>query len=854
MRLFEEEAAKIASESAALSVEHLIDLDFREKEALEQIQWLGSTPPVQTPEGSLLVEVRDDSCFLVLPFHRDASEANLFSIRYRRVGAGEKTFPKLYWTTPAQPMGTEENALTTARSPNVSPSLIHFPLCQSLQWQGRIELLRFHPSLTPGRFEIDFIKISKASHPSLSWLITGHPQIDEATMGTETRPATLCPAPEQISCSIVPGPSTVLLFGIGIHPYRWASLQETVTARILLKGTLGRKTLFSHTLDPTHREEDRRWMDGRVDLSDFAGKRIHLIFSIESSAADPMAIWSCPRLVHALPEHRPKRPNLVLVSVDTLRADHVGCYGGDETSTPHMDALADRGTLFENAVSQASWTLPSHMSLFTSLYPVQHGVHTFNDRKGMATPSVIRALRDAGYHTLAITEGGATSHRWGLSDGFDSYFEFHEMPNRMSRVVDRAAEILNQNTEEPIFLFLHSFEAHDYWMWNSLSDKALAVLPAFLGKNPPSRMEPVSSLLEKLQAGAKGISLFTKEEGEWLHAMYRARIASVDQELGRLREILDSRNDTILAITSDHGEEFEEHGARHHGHSHHRELLHVPLILYGPGIEPGARLTQLIRLVDILPMLSDLSQVSIPWMISGSSPFSLEAPSLAAGQTTFPFMKPAKSSLTRFPWHYIYDHDRDKELLYRWDEDPTETVDLSQRHLEELQVFRTHLLRAVCSGQGHHLILFGAPDLEIQVSIQSPTPLTKMQGLFLDPAGYDLSLFPETVLCRSRLSRGWACLTYDGDFSSGDPKIRIETPFGEPPLTRLKGSSGEAQRFWLLQGEIGLPSALDEILAQGSWQEGHAFLLERKGLPGAVFSPAMSSSAHQALRDLGYLQ
>jgi len=854
VRLFQKKEER-ANQVPIQEVIHLMELDFEDKSELDNLKLVGSAASATVSAGTLHLEIKDVHSFLVIPLHRGAEEANLFSIRFRMVDSPEgKAFPKLYWTTPSEPNGSEENALTTAQSPTKAFSVIHFPLCQSLGWKGRIDLLRFHPSVIPGRFEIDSIRISRANYPAIHCLTTGNPRVNEATIGSDTRPATLCPAPRRLTQRLVPGPSTFLKFAFAVHPYHWTSLKDEVEARILLKRTFSDEILFSETLDPAKRQEDRRWVEGKIDLSRFAGKRIDLVFSVTSGDPEPWAIWSCPRLVHTDPKDRASKPNLVLVSVDTLRADHLGTYGYRRATSPCLDQMAEDGTLFEKVLSQASWTLPSHMSLFTSLYPAQHEVHTPNDRKDPSTRSVVEAFKNAGYHTIGITEGGFTSHRWGLSQGFDSYFEFTHPPNQTSRVVDRAKKVLSQTKDEAVFLFLHTFETHDYWKWEELSEKALAVLPSFLPRDAEACELPAHELLRRLQADATGAKEFDEAEGKWLLAMYDARIASADQALGRLREMVDCCGDTILAVTSDHGEEFEEHGGRHHGNSHHRELLHVPLILYGPGVERGLRRKELTRLVDVLPLLSKMAQAPIPWTISGAVPNQDREPEMSAAQTTFPLMNPAHNSLTRGSWRYIYNHDRDREYLYRWDKDPLEQTDLSQDRPEEIKAFRRQLVRAVCASEGYHLLLFGDTSLDVWVTIRSETPFNVMQGLFLDPDGYDLSSFPETIVFRSRLSRGMAGLRFDVSQPAKNYRILVETPSGTVPVTRLAGHASQSLRFWALKDEPALPSELDNVLTRGKWKKCQAFLLERKGRTGTLPAAAINPTEQQALRDLGYLQ
>lgn len=291
-------------------------------------------------------------------------------------------------------------------------------------------------------------------------------------------------------------------------------------------------------------------------------------------------------------------PNVLLVSVDTLRADMLSCQGNTRFQTPHLDALARSGVRFQNAISPAPWTVPAVASFLTGVQPITHGMNG----GGVCLPEPIRPvaefLRQAGYRTAAIGRQPYLKPGKGFERGFDHYGMYPRPYPRLiwaslwlavrhpggyswpdsDRLTDEAIDWL-QHRHRPFFLWLHYLDPH----------RPYAPPRAYLnGATPPTdRMDFDFQDKDEpfLPAGAK-LEHLTPAERQWVRELYEAEVRYIDDCVGRLMAALHRlrlADETIVILTSDHGEEFWEHGRWEHGHSLYQELIHVPLLVRWPG-------------------------------------------------------------------------------------------------------------------------------------------------------------------------------------------------------------------------------------------------------------------------------
>lgn len=307
-------------------------------------------------------------------------------------------------------------------------------------------------------------------------------------------------------------------------------------------------------------------------------------------------------------------PNLVLVSLDTLRADHLGCYGYGRETSPHLDRLAAEGTRFEHALAQSSWTLPSHMSMLTGLYPPHHGVALQDQSLPLSRTTLAEVLGDAGYSTAAFTGGGYLQREFGYQ-GFDVFSSLDHANGRRNagRVLDRATAWLDDELPEPFFLFFHTYQAHAPYEPPATHDQFDD--PTYGG---PVRVEGRTgpyfrSVHETLDA----------EDYRHVIAKYDGEVLYTDSVIGRLLALLETRGlgeRTVVVVTSDHGENFDDHPAYPIGHQQlYDPVLRVPLLVRGPGIPRGVTVSEQVELVDLMPTVLDLLGVDPPLELDGRS-------------------------------------------------------------------------------------------------------------------------------------------------------------------------------------------------------------------------------------------
>ncbi|HKX45255.1 MAG TPA: sulfatase, partial [Planctomycetota bacterium] len=289
---------------------------------------------------------------------------------------------------------------------------------------------------------------------------------------------------------------------------------------------------------------------------------------------------------------------IVVISLDTLRADHLGCYGYARPTSPNIDALAAEGVLFERAISQASSTLPAHRALFQSREA---------SLAGGAEPTLAELLGRAGFRTVAFTGGGNVSAAFGFGRGFERYVED---PRGFAHAFDAVELWLREHAGERFFLFLHSYDVHAPYDPPPPFDSVF--YPDYAG---PLTGRETRALLRSLaprgeHASSAPARRLDEEDERKLVALYDGGILYADQFVGRLVLLLRELgidDETALVLLSDHGEEFWEHGSVLHSHSLYQELVHVPLIFSLPGGRAaGARVAETVRLIDVAPTLLEL--------------------------------------------------------------------------------------------------------------------------------------------------------------------------------------------------------------------------------------------------------
>lgn len=346
-----------------------------------------------------------------------------------------------------------------------------------------------------------------------------------------------------------------------------------------------------------------------------------------SSAVPAFCIGLCIGGCSAPPE--PQRPNLVVMMIDTLRPDHLGSYGYRRPTSPHIDRLAARGVLFRNTVSVAAYTRAATASLFTGLYPSVHGAVSTHDSIAEGVPTLAEILKASGYQTLGLHLNGNVAATFGFNRGFD----FYDSANREYRkhrgkladdegkppwMLDDSAiswqvpSLLDELEAAPFLLYLHFIGPHapyappknaTTFVEGRLTDTAERFYER-PEKGPKGRNV---ALINEMIKGRVPVDELTRRQ---IVDLYDGEIAFTDAQVGAVLASLEERSlldNTVVVVTSDHGEEFWEHGGMSHGHSHYEELLRIPFLVAGPGIQEGKVIATPTSLIDIAPTLLELA-------------------------------------------------------------------------------------------------------------------------------------------------------------------------------------------------------------------------------------------------------
>jgi arylsulfatase A-like enzyme len=299
---------------------------------------------------------------------------------------------------------------------------------------------------------------------------------------------------------------------------------------------------------------------------------------------------------------------VILISIDALRADHLGCYGYQRETSPSIDRFSQDAVLFGNCMVQGTSTLISHASLFTSLIPLHHGA-SFRYKIGLPeeAQTIAEILRENGYTTISFNDGGQISDKFGMGQGFDLYESRPENKDikdlNFRSIVDKSISWMEKNADKKFFMFLHTYETHQ-----PLTPKQ-EYLNLFESDYEGS-LGPIitNELIRKLYLGE--IQLDDEDKKHIINA-YDAEVRSVDDAFGILTDFMKETNlydNTIIILTSDHGEEYDEHGKiGMHAHSLFNELLHVPFIMkLGSSKLAGESVDTPVGSIDISPTILDI--------------------------------------------------------------------------------------------------------------------------------------------------------------------------------------------------------------------------------------------------------
>jgi len=411
---------------------------------------------------------------------------------------------------------------------------------------------------------------------------------------------------------IVAREGSVLRGGFGLDPVAQGVAVSPVEFRVVARTDKAAHVVFEKVLDPAE-AMSHTWSDFRIDLAELVGQTVHLELSsvvrtppgADQALAVGFPVWSVPSVLapQGAAESAPR--NVILISLDTLRADYVGAYGQPLETTPTLDRLAAEGVLFENAYTTYPSTTASHMSMLTGLYPSVHGVYAPGQRLPQGLPLLAELLARRGYSTAAVTEDAMLAAGTGFPRGFDSYREYKtpgaDTDGHVAEVVDSALAWLKSHRDERFFMFLHTYQVH-----------GPHTPPAAYDVFPTPDVEGLSPAHAEARRG------------------YAGDLLCADAEIARLLgelEALGEDERTVVVITADHGEALGEHGVLGHGWFVIDPVLHIPLIIRAPGlVSEGLRVAAATSLVDVAPTILELAGAAP----AGAAPHVMQGKSLVA--------------------------------------------------------------------------------------------------------------------------------------------------------------------------------------------------------------------------------
>ncbi|MFO0981851.1 MAG: sulfatase [Planctomycetota bacterium] len=551
----------------------------------------------------------------------------------------------------------------------------------------------------------------------------------DCAIAGEQRPALLLPAGASVAFDVeLRAGGAWLELGLGIAETSDRDANDApLTLRVEVGDAAGASVSVARTLRPRAANADALWNDVALDLATLRPGPASVRLRAEANApTDDVAAFAAPLL--AAPADQ-RRPSLILISLDTLRADRADGSSGRDLM-PGLRAFAERHVRFQQAYSAAPFTLPSHATIMSGQPPSVHGVERpgtgLNPQRSALLAEI---LAQAGYQTAAFTGGGYISYDFGFARGFDRYSivdPMRDLGDKLRDTVPRAgdrafndfayrerglAHVLawvDARRGQPFFLFLHTYLAHDYSAPSDLVREMEAGCTSRLG---PS-FEPFDADVRC----ARGESL--EQTGTWLAAedvrhmrnYYDATVRAMDQQLDFFLGELERRGllaNSIVVITADHGEEFWEHKGLYHGKTLYDEIVHVPLVFAVPARSQPQVVDDPVSLVDLAPTLLDLLGLPPERRMLGAPLAALARAPAAADSVVFAEVdcqnQAQRSMLRSRAYKLIANGDPHKQLdcfrdryadgdeLFDLGADPTEQHNLATQRPDLLRVMRARL-------------------------------------------------------------------------------------------------------------------------------------------------------------------
>lgn len=748
-----------------------------------------------------------------------------------------------------------------------------FEVASHPRWGGPGARIAIQPSFAPQAVRLRSVRfLSLRIDGDRARALPAEPRRVSLEGDSRTALAVTLGRPSSLTARVPPG--ALLRFALGLPTHAGSAAVEL---RLSEAGSSAHKEI-SYRVE---RHDTRPgWNEHELDLAAYAGRQLSLSLRVEPGSADasPVVYWGNPML--RIPEAGAAPPSVLLVSADTLRADHLSLYGYRRTTSPNLDRWArKRGTVFLSTVAPSPWTLPSHVSMLTGVDAHRHGV----SRQGpipAELPLLAELFSAAGYQTLASTAGGLVQARFGFARGFD-VFRSREKPsartsrNELEFGVDEVLSWIESHAGEPTFVFFHTYATHTPLRPHEphfsrlrgpgpLPERPLDVVPVspreedgfrrryrFVWTSPlPDGGGPEAS---PAAPAPPGLDLNDPQLGLDL---YDSSIAWLDEGLGRVLDKLESlglAERTVVVFTSDHGESFGDNGLYAHTHLQDSNLM-VPLVV-SPRQGGGRRTVEgQVRVVDVAPTLLEMAKLEVPAGLDGRSLLSLangrstahpeEAWSYASGTNWGLSLRLANRWKLIVP-NTIWPALRGKDELYDLSADRVETRNLagSPAHARlrglaarELDTIRKGVVVGVrCSTPPCYQVVIGGLGAD-HVSVTSPD--VTCSCIAPVPTGTRLTPGPGNAFT----------ITYE-DVVDGEMAVALESKGPGSASRSLKRRVGPGQAPFALR------------LESGAWHldEGEASV-PANGLvvsyAGSITRPRpeVVREAEERLRALGYIQ
>jgi len=763
------------------------------------------------------------------------------------------------WRSDLEPGDFSEGNYRSLRAPILTHGSFQtytFALGQHAEeiWAGQIQEVFFIPADGSATAVISSFELSFEPPPAPKRITLGEVTF-EARYGTQP------PWPLQVP------EGAIFEAHAGMLPRAWENTQPgDATFRVTLdspdeQGLI----LLEQRLSPGAVLDHRSWVPLRADLSRFAGQGVALRLTIDpgDSPVHDYAFWGNPMILSSVPG--PADIPVVLISHDTLRADHLSCYGYTRQTSPNLDHFAgEEAVLFENAIASVTFTPESHMTMLTGLYPKHHKV---SDYTSLAETVVTLPewLQEHGYLTAAFTGHGWWLMPWrGFAQGFDLYDIPSGMFRHVNETLERSRRWLEAHPVPRRFLFFHNYDLHrkignrKHRLPYDPQDPAFTKFSRRFLDEPLFSEGPKAALSahELLDAHEAGDITFTTREHEALVALYDDAIRLVDQRMADLFEILKTQglyDPALIIVTADHGECLNEHGFYGHRNVYEPECR-VPLLLKFPNGEfAGQRFTPQVELTDLYATVCDVLGLTPTPPVDGQSLRAVLRGDAAPRPYAYVDRK-RKHAVRTNEWKMHWTQLPNEEIFkfFHLSTDPAEQHDRYAEAPKPLERFHTELRRFFqADTEGWHLrFILPKKPWEGEVLVSSDEPLAACYRL--DANGFADPLLPgnDNVLRVRMDASEWRHFLVQTGSSLGRLQVtlRADNPFTvyagqQPPQTALLFRSTldpASERY--AEPSIAADNRIPALLI---WFEASDARREA--------APAPSAETREALEALGYL-